>query len=75
MIIFDRLWNVMKERDISTYRLREMADLQSRTIKRLQNNLSVETKTLDRICKALDCELSDIAEFVKDEQILKNGNK
>jgi DNA-binding Xre family transcriptional regulator len=67
MIIFDRLWNVMKERDISTYRLREMADLQSRTIKRLQNNLSVETKTLDRICKALDCELSDIAEFVKDE--------
>lgn len=67
MIIFDRLWNVMQERDISTYRLREMADLQSRTIKRLQNNLSVETKTLDRICKALDCELSDIAEFVKDE--------
>lgn len=67
MIIFDRLWNVMKEREISTYRLREMADLQSRTIKRLQNNLSVETKTLDRICKALDCELSDIAEFVKDE--------
>lgn len=67
MIIFDRLWDVMKERDISTYRLREMADLQSRTIKRLQNNLSVETKTLDRICKALDCELSDIAEFVKDE--------
>jgi len=68
MIIFDRLWDVMKERDISTYRLREMADLQSRTIKRLQNNLSVETKTLDRICKALDCELSDIAEFVKDEK-------
>ena len=67
MIIFDRLWNVMKEKDISTYRLREMADLQSRTIKRLQNNLSVETKTLDRICKALDCKLSDIAEFVKDE--------
>ena len=67
MIIFDRLWNVMKEREISTYRLREMADLQSRTIKRIQNNLSVETKTLDRICKALDCELSDIAEFVKDE--------
>ena len=68
MIIFDRLWIVMKEREISTYRLREMADLQSRTIKRLQNNLSVETKTLDRICKALDCELSDIAEFVKDEK-------
>lgn len=68
MIIFDRLWDVMKEREISTYRLREMADLQSRTIKRLQNNLSVETKTLDRICKALDCELSDIAEFVKDEK-------
>jgi len=67
MIVFDKLWEIMKDKNISIYRLREMADLQSRTIKRLQNNMSVETKTLSRICKALDCKLSDIAEFVKDE--------
>lgn len=67
MILFNRLWNLLDEKEISIYKLRETADLQSRTIKRLRNNMSVETKTLDRICKALDCELSDIAEFVKDE--------
>jgi len=67
MIVFDKLWEIMKDKNISIYRLREMADLQSRTIKRLQNNMSVETKTLSRICTALDCKLSDIAEFVKDE--------
>ncbi len=67
MIIFNKLWDVMSEKNFSTYRLREVADLDSKTIKRLRNNMNTETNTLDRICKALDCELSDIAEFVKDE--------
>ena len=67
MIIFDKLWDVMSEKNVSTYRLREAADLDSKTIKRLRNNMNTETNTLDRICKALDCNLSDIAEFVKDE--------
>lgn len=67
MIIFNKLWDVMSEKNISTYRLRETADLDSKTIKRLKNNMNTETNTLDRICKALGCNLSDIAEFVKDE--------
>ena len=29
--------------------------------------MNTETNTLDKICKALDCELSDIAEFVKED--------
>jgi len=67
MIIFDKLWELMSEKNMSTYRLREIADVDSKTIKRLKNNMNTETNTLDRICKALNCELSDIAEFIKDE--------
>ncbi len=67
MIIFNKLWDIMNEKNMSTYRLREIADLDSKTIKRLKNNMNTETNTLDKICKALDCELSDIAEFIKED--------
>jgi len=67
MIIFDKLWETMKTKRISTYRLREDVLMGSREIKRLKNNESVETKTLNRICAALNCKLEDIAEYIKDE--------
>jgi DNA-binding Xre family transcriptional regulator len=66
MIIFDKLWNTMASKGISTYYLREKAGIDSKTIRRLKANENIETKTLDRICKALECEISDIMEFVKD---------
>ncbi len=66
MIIFDKLWETMKVKNISTYRLRESCGIDSKTIRRLRANENIETKTLDKICSALDCKLSDIAEYVKD---------
>ena len=66
MIKFDRLWETMKEKGISTYMLREKGGIDSKTVRRLKANENIETKTLDRLCTALDCRLDEIAEFVKD---------
>ncbi len=65
MIVFDKLWITMKERNFSTYRLREECGIDSKTVRRLKANENIETKTLDKICRALDCRLEDIAEFIK----------
>ncbi len=65
MIIFDRLWITMKNKGFSTYTLREKCGIDSKTIRRLRANENIETKTLDKICTALDCNLEDIAEFIK----------
>lgn len=67
MIVFDKLWGVMKEKGYSTYRLREKCGIDSKTIRRLKANDNMETKTLDRLCMALDCRLEDIAEFKRDD--------
>ena len=67
MIRFDRLWKLMEKRQLSTYYLREKSGVDSNVIRRLRNNESLETKTLDKLCKALDCKLEDIAEYVPDE--------
>lgn len=67
MIVFDKLWGVMKEKNVSTYWLREKCGIDSKTIRRLRANDNMETKTLNKLCEALDCRLEDIAEYISDE--------
>ena len=66
MIVYDKLWQVMKEKGFTTYMLREKAGIDSKTIRRLKANENMETKTLNKLCFVLDCRLEDIAEYVKD---------
>ena len=63
MIIFDKLWETMSKKGMSTYQLREKCGIDSKTIRRLKANENIETKTLDKLCSALECRLEDIAEF------------
>ena len=65
MIVFDRLWKIMEQKGVSTYVLRERCGIDSKTIRRLKANENIETKTLDKLCSALDCEIEDIAEYKK----------
>lgn len=63
MIVFDRLWETMKKKGISTYWLREKCGIDRKTIRRLKANENIETKKLNKLCIALECGLEDIAEF------------
>ena len=56
----------MEQKGVSTYFLREKAGIDSKTIRRLKANENIETKTLDRLCEALDCRLEDIAAYIPD---------
>ena len=66
MIKFDRLWKIMEKKNISTYKLREECGIDSKTIRRLKANDNIETKTLNKLCLALNCKLEDIAEYIPD---------
>ena len=68
MIKFDKLWITMDKKGVSTYQLREQCGIDSKTIRRLRANDNIETKTLNKLCAALDCKLDDIAEYID-----KNG--
>ena len=63
MIVFDKLWITMKNKGVTTYNLREACGIDSKTIRRLKANENVETKTLDKLCSALNCDISDIIEY------------
>lgn len=66
MIRFNKLWDTMKKRNLSLYQLRENSGIDRKTIRRLQANDNVETKTLNKLCSALDCRLEEIAEYIQD---------
>lgn len=67
MIKFDKLWVTMKVKGVTTYQLREKAGIDSKTIRRLRANENMETKTLNKLCNALQCDLHDIMEYTTDE--------
>lgn len=65
MIVYDRLWKTMKSKGFSTYRLRESCGIDSKTVRRLKANENIETKTIDKLCSALECGVEDIMEYKK----------
>ncbi len=68
MIVFDRLWKMMKQRGVSTYQLRERGGIDSKTVRRLRANDNMETKTLNKLCAALSCRIEDIMEYIPDRE-------
>lgn len=66
MIVFDKLWSTMKEKGITTYKLREECGIDSKTVRRLKANDNIETKTLNKLCAILNCKIEDIMEYVED---------
>ena len=68
MIVFDKLWITMEQKGFSTYKLREKCGIDSKTIRRLKANENIETKTIDKLCLALNCRVEDVLEYIPDQQ-------
>lgn len=66
MISFNPLWKTLIDKDMTKTELRLLIGAGSATITRMGKNGTVTTEILDRICKALDCEIGDVIEYRKD---------
>ena len=67
MITFEPLWETMKLKGISQYKLIKEYKISTGQLDRLRKNGNVSTYTLSQLCKILECELSDIAKYTADE--------
>lgn len=65
MIVYDRLWQRMKMKNISQYKLIREYGFSSGQLDRLRKNENISTYTLNRLCEILDCSLEEIAEYKK----------
>lgn len=77
MIVYDPLWNTMKQKNISQYRLIKEYGFSSGQISRLKKNMYVSTHTIGVLCTILDCSVNDVMEFQLDnsEHAFPNGKQ
>ena len=69
MISFEPLRMLMRDRNITSYFLRNKCgrnNLDSKTIQRLMNDESVSTNTINALCSIFDCKFDDIMIFLPD---------
>ena len=65
-ISYKKLWKLLIDRDMKKKDLREAAGISTASMAKLGKNENVNTEILVKICKALKCDISDIMEFVDD---------
>ena len=66
MISYAPLWKTMQERGATTYTLEVKGNISSSTIRRLKAGESVSTNTLDALCKILNCNITDVINYISE---------
>lgn len=67
MIVYDKLWKTMKEKNITQYTLIKKYGISPAQITRLKRNESVSIHTIDMFCEILQCRVEDIMEYKENE--------
>ncbi len=68
MISFEPLWNTMKKKGISQYKLIKEYKISTGQLDRLRKNGNVSTYTLDQLCRILNCTLGEVAAYRPDRE-------
>ena len=63
---YSKLFTLMKEKGLTTYRIRKEKIIAEGSLQALRNNKSVATDTICALCKELGCQPGDIMEYVDD---------
>lgn len=68
MIKYNKFFELMNEKNVSTYELRKRSILGSTTIKMLRKNqCGLSKDDLNNICELLDCQPGDLMEYVPEK--------
>ena len=62
---YKKLWKLLIDRDLKKKDLQELAGISNYTVSKLNRGDNVTTDVLGKICKALNCNVDDIMEFVE----------
>lgn len=66
-ISYNKLWKLLIDKNMNKQQLREACGISSASVAKLGKGENITTEVLLRICSALNCDISDIMEIVKDE--------
>lgn len=64
MISYSPFWDTLKKSPETTYTLITKHHISSASIDKLRKNKPMNTTTLNDLCRILNCQLQDIAQYV-----------
>lgn len=71
MIIYEKLMNLLAEKQMNKRQLSEAIGIKANTMSALSKNRNVNMETINRICEYLKVQPSDIMEWIPDEEYNK----
>lgn len=73
-IKYDKLFSLMKEAGVTTYRIRKDKIISESALQSLREGKSVTIDTMAALCAALNCQPGDIMEYVPEGQEASHAN-
>ena len=64
MIDYSPFWKKLEQSDENWYTLTTRNRISNSTLHRLKHNKDVSTKTLNDLCRILDCQISDVVQYI-----------
>ncbi len=67
MISYDPLWKTLQDKGITSYKLLNDYHLSRGMLDNLKHNRSITMNTLNQLCNLLECDVTDIIQYQRDE--------
>ncbi len=66
MISYDKLIKIFDERGINSYKIKKDNVIGQASYKKIKEGGNVDMRTIDSLCKYLNCQPGDILEYIPD---------
>ncbi len=63
---YSKLWKLLIDRKMNKSQLKDVAHISTNAIAKLGKNEKVSMETVEKICFALECNIEDVVEIMRD---------
>lgn len=67
MMSYEPFWNTLEEKKVSQYALINKYGISRGTLANMRANQPMETTTIEKFCKILNCKVQDIIIYIPDQ--------
>ena len=66
-VSYKKLFHLLVDQDMTAVQLQQQAGYSANITTRLKKNAYISLESVEKICRALNCKVDDIVEFVTDD--------
>ena len=67
-IVYNKLFDKLKEKEISTYKLRKDKIISESTLQNLREGKPIRTDSIANLCEVLRCQPGDLLQYIPDQK-------